>query len=95
MISIYQAQSGLKKSLEQNTKQSYSREEFKNLLDDHGLTQLINEPTRRDNPLGVIACYVPDEVNRTKITPGISDHETPKIELSVAPTYKKQVPRQV
>ena len=65
-----------KKSVEQNTKQPYSREEFKNLLDDHGLTQLINEPTKRDNPLGVIAGYIPDQVNRTKITPGISDHET-------------------
>ena len=43
----------------------------------------------------MIAGYIPDEVNRTKIKPGISDHETPYIELSVAPTYKKQVPRQV
>ena len=38
---------------------------------------------------------MPDQVNRTKIIPGISDHEIPYMELSVAPTYKKQVPRKV
>ena len=38
---------------------------------------------------------MPDQVHRTKIIPRISDHEIPYMELSVAPTYKKQVPRKV
>ena len=38
---------------------------------------------------------MPDQVHKTKIIPGISDHEIPYMELSVAPTYKKQVPRKV
>ena len=69
--------------------------EFKDLLDDIGLTQHICEPTRRENILDLVATNMPDQINRVKIIPGISDHEIPYLEVSVKPIFRKQQPRKV
>ena len=69
--------------------------EFQDLLDDIGLTQHICEPTRRENILDLVATNMPDQINRVKIIPGISDHEIPYLEVSVKPIFRKQQPRKV
>lgn len=69
--------------------------EFKELLDDYGLTQHITEPTRLRNTLDLIASNMPDQINRMKILPGISDHDIAYLELSVRPLPKTQSQRKI
>ena len=47
---------------------------FLDILVDHGLTQVIDQPTRGDNTLDLLVMNNPTLVNRTEILPGISDH---------------------
>ena len=69
--------------------------EFRDLLDDYGLTQCVLEPTRRSNILDLISTNLPDQVNRVKVIPGISDHEIVFMEFSVHLNYRKQPRRRV
>ena len=82
-------------SLKPGTQQILLHSEFKDFLNDFGLTQMVTEPTRRNNTLDLIATNLPDQVNRTKVIPGISDHEIPFIDFAVKPSMKKQLPRKV
>ncbi len=68
---------------------------FGDILNDHGLTQIIEEPTRADNTLDLIITNRPNQINRTQILPGISDHNVVYTELEVKPVRKKQVPRSI
>jgi hypothetical protein len=70
-------------SLKGGTKHTSLHHEFSDLLDDFGLTQHITEPTRTHyskdkettkNILDLIATNMPEQVNRVKVIPGISDH---------------------
>ena len=81
--------------LKPGTAYSSLHNEFKELLDDYSLTQHITEPTRLKNTLDLIATNMPDQVNRMKILPGISDHEIAYMELSVRPLPKRQAPRKI
>ena len=47
---------------------------FLDILADHGLTQVIDQPTWGDNLLDLLVMNNPMLVNRTEILPGISDH---------------------
>ena len=69
--------------------------EFRDLLDDFGLTQSVIEPTRLTNTLDLVATNIPEQVNRVKTLPGISDHSIVFIEVAVSPNYRKQIPRKV
>ena len=82
-------------TLKPGTQHVMLHQEFKTLLDDHGLTQIITEPTREQNTLDLIATNMPDQICRTKIIPGISDHEIAFTEISVKPNYSKQPKRKV
>ena len=68
--------------------------EFCDFLDDFGLTQCVLEPTTRSNTLDPISTNLPDQVNRVKVIPGISDQEI-FMELAVHLNYGKQPRRRV
>ncbi|KAJ8047740.1 hypothetical protein HOLleu_06813 [Holothuria leucospilota] len=63
---------------------------FGEILDENGLTEIVQEPTRKQNVLDLIFTDWPSQ-----IMPGISDHEAVYTELDLKPMRKKQLPRQV
>ena len=69
--------------------------EFRDFLDDYGLTQSVLEPTRLTNTLDLVATNLPEQINRVKVLPGISDHSIVYLEVAVTPNYSKQVRRKV
>ena len=70
-------------------------QEFGDILDDFGLTQHITEPTRIKNTLDLVATNMPEQVNNSRVIPGISDHAIAYLELSVKPIKKTQPTRKV
>lgn len=64
-------------------------------LSNYELRQLIDEPTRKENTLDLMLTNVPDRVIRTRVLPGISDHEIPVVDFSLTPLNKYQVPRKI
>ena len=65
------------------------------LLNDYGLSQHINTPTRESNTLDLIITYLPEQVICVKVIPGLSDHNIAYLELVVKPVTLKQQRRQV
>ena len=68
---------------------------FLNLLDDHGLSQIVEKPTRGDNILGLICINNVTLVNRYEILPGSSDHEAVFTEIDIRPKHYKQAKRKI
>ena len=64
-------------------------------MNDHGLSQLVNEPTRQANVLDLILINNPTLASSTKVVPGISDHDCPIVEVDVRPSRKQQARRKV
>ena len=56
---------------------TYSRlhNRLKDILHDHGLEQLVMEPTRQHNTLDLIITNTPSMVPRVEVIPGLSDHD--------------------
>lgn len=48
---------------------------FTDILDDHGLTQRVNEPTRGTNTLNLFTSITNYPGRRTEMIPGLSDHD--------------------
>ncbi|VDI58370.1 Hypothetical predicted protein [Mytilus galloprovincialis] len=69
--------------------------DFGNTLDDTGLVQLIEYPTRKDNILDLMITNLPNQVPRIEIMPGISDHDIVFMEFKITPSKLKQTPRNV
>ena len=69
--------------------------DFIDLLHDHGLTQLVNKPTRQQNTLDLMITNNPTRVIRTEIIPGISDHDAVFSELDITPTKITQPIRNI
>ena len=67
---------------------------FSDCLDDNGITQLVETPTRHDNVLDLIIINLPSKVQRISTLPGISDHDAVFAEFSTQPVKCKQPPRQ-
>ncbi|XP_011674653.1 uncharacterized protein LOC586335 [Strongylocentrotus purpuratus] len=65
------------------------------LLDDHGLTQVVTEPTRYQNTLDLLLVSNPTVVNEVTVVPGVSDHDCPLVKLNVRPTRRLQMRRKV
>ena len=82
-------------TLKPGTTYATQHTEFRDLLENFGLTQCVLEPTRRSNTLDLIATNLPDRINRVKVIPGISDHEIVFMELSVHLNYRKQPRKRV
>jgi len=64
-------------------------------LDDHGLTQLIDVPTRNQNTLDLLITNLPNKIMRSETIPGISDHDIVYSELDINPVTHKQLPRKI
>ena len=71
--------------LKENCQNPSLHNRFGSILDDFGLTQIINKPTRGDNILDLIITNNPSLVNRTEIIPGISDHDGCYVEVNIHP----------
>ena len=52
---------------------------------DHGLTRVIDKPTREKNVLDLMAVNNPTLLNRIEIIAGIADHDIVLAELDIAP----------
>ena len=48
---------------------------FKDSIDSHHLTQLVEETTRKDNTLDLILTNIPSSEKRADVLPGVSDHD--------------------
>ncbi|KAK3085883.1 hypothetical protein FSP39_009995 [Pinctada imbricata] len=64
-------------------------------LDDLGLTQVVEQPTRKDNILDLFITNLPNQVSRTEIMPGISDHDIVFLEFNLTPKKVKQIQRNI
>ena len=82
-------------SLKPQTQYVSLHHEFMDLLNDYGLSQHVNVPTRESNILDLVMTNLPEQINRVKVIPGISDHDIAYLELSVKPVTRKQQRRKV
>ena len=69
--------------------------QFGDLLDDRGLTQLVEKPTRLDNTLDLAISNNPSSIKDICVIPGVSDHDCPLITLDLKPLRYTQVPRKI
>ena len=68
------------------------------IVQDNGLTQLVHEPTRKNNILDLVLTNNPTLFNNIKTMPPLStqaDHDTVFIDLDIKPITAKQPPRNV
>jgi len=68
---------------------------FRDIIHNFGLTQIVSQPTRQGNILDLIVTNRPNQVNRTQVLQGISDHNVVYTEFDVNPMRKKQSPRKI
>ena len=70
---------------------------FRNIMEDHSLTQVVEEPTFHKNTLDLFFTNNPTRVYNTKVIPGISldGHHAVYIELDITPIRNKQIPRKI
>ena len=67
--------------------------EFLELIRDHGLEQMVTEPTRLNNTLDLILTNTPGLIPRVETVMGVSDHEIVYCEYNIAVEKTKQRPR--
>ena len=82
-------------SLKSDCPSPAQHELFMKILADHGLTQVIDKPTREENILDLVAGNNPTLLNRTEIIPGILDHDVVFAELDITPQHHKQNKRKI
>ena len=68
---------------------------FGDLLDDRGLTQLIETPTRGHNILDLMITNNPSKIRQVKVVPAISDHDCPLLDMSIRPIRYTQKRREM
>ena len=68
---------------------------FTDILDEHGLCQIVEEPTRGSNMLDLIVTNYPTSFSRTEIIPGVSDHDIVFTEVNILPVKHRQKPRTI
>ena len=56
---------------------------------------MVQAPTRENNILDLLLTTIPDQVHRTNVVPGISDHSAISAELSLRAATSKKKPRKV
>ncbi|XP_028403960.1 uncharacterized protein LOC114526557 [Dendronephthya gigantea] len=65
------------------------------LIDDHGLTQLVTFPTRQESVLDLVLTTHPDLVQNLASVQGISDHSAVSFDLNLSVKLNKKKPRTV
>ena len=78
--------------LKPNTHHSGNHYKFADILDDHGLTQLVEEPTRNNNILDLVLTNYPAKVFRVGVLPGIANHDAVFTEVDTRPVTNHQNP---
>jgi hypothetical protein len=68
---------------------------FTDILDDHGLCQIVEVPTRGSNILDLIITNYPASFRRTEIIPGVLDHDIVFTEVNILPVKHRQKPRTI
>ena len=82
-------------TLKSNTQYPSIHHKFTEILDDNGLAQIVEEPSRGTNILDLIVTNQPSSFRRTEIIPGVSDHEIVYTEIDIVPTRQQQKPCQI
>jgi len=67
---------------------------FTDILDDHGLTQIVNEPTRGTHTLDLFITNYTGSFRRTEVIPGLSDHDI-VYTVDRIPAKLQQKPRKI
>jgi len=78
------------KQLKPKTQHVNIHHKFTNILDNHGLIQLVEEPTRGTNILDLIITNYPESFRRTEVMPGLSDHDIVYTAVNRIPAKIKQ-----
>ncbi|CAC5408758.1 unnamed protein product [Mytilus coruscus] len=63
------------KEIKLHTQCVANHEKFADILDDNGMAQLVNKPTRGPNSLDLVVANHPDSFMRVETLPGLSDHD--------------------
>ena len=78
---------------------SSNSERLLEITDEHGLTQLVHEPTRRQweahNIIDLVLTNNDKIINNVRVIPGISDHDMLLFEINLACRKKKPVKRKI
>ena len=69
--------------------------QFLDLLNDHGLQQMVTFPTRENNTLDLLVTNYPTLVPRTEGVPGITDHFAAYMEFQIQPERRNNTKRLV
>ena len=69
--------------------------QFGDLLDDCGLTKLVEVPTRERNTLDLMIIDNSTIVCQVRLVPGISDHDCPLVDLDIRPIRHTQKQRKI
>ena len=67
-------------------------EQFVEILDDNGLTQLVDKPTRQNNTLDLFITNNPSLIRSTEVVPGLADHDAVLIDGDISTITNKQKP---
>jgi len=84
-----------KKSLKKDCPYANLHTKFANMIDDNGLMQIVEVPTRKNIILDLIITNRPNQINRTHTLRGIADHDIVYTKLDIKPVRRKQTPRQI
>ena len=68
---------------------------FPSTIADYNFTQVVTEPTRKDNILDLFLTTNPTLINKVNCSPGLGDHDVVSAEALLKPTLHKQKPRKV
>ena len=82
-------------TLKPNTQYINIHHKFTDILDDNGLNQLVEKPTRGDNILDLIVTNHPTCFWRIKVIPYLSDHDIVYAEIDILPVRNRQKPHQI
>lgn len=69
--------------------------DFRNLLQDHGLSQLVDKPTRKHNTLDLMVTNRPTWTQRVDVIPGVADHDIVYLEMSTSAKRLRPPKRQI
>ena len=68
---------------------------FLSTIADYNFTQVVTQPTRKDNILDLFLTTNPTLINKVNCSPGLGDHDVVSAEALLKPTLHKQKPRKV
>ncbi|XP_076443976.1 uncharacterized protein LOC143282261 [Babylonia areolata] len=82
-------------TLKKGTKYVELHTHFADLLNDVGMEQVVQEPTRLENTLDLVLTNSPHLIPRVNVIPGLSDHDIVFCEFQTKVTLGRQPQRQI